>query len=192
MINATHFVLDLETMGNRPTSAIAAIGCVRIESMEITGRFYRVVDLDSSLRVGLTVDGSTIAWWLRQSAEARQAVAEPGARLFEALLDLSEFMGADPDRKPNQRALLWGNGSSFDNVILGNAYDAHHLPRPWMFRNDRDIRTLLAIYPEAKLLQFEGVKHHALADAEHEAKQLLITLKMIAALNADTEEETHA
>lgn len=191
MINATHFVLDLETMGTRPTSVIATIGCVRIENQAITGTFYRCVDLQTSLNAGLTLDASTLYWWLNQAPEARAEITAPGARLFDALLDLREFMGAS-DGKPNRNALLWGNGSSFDNVIIGNAFDAHHLERPWMFWNDRDLRTLLAIYPEAKLLPFEGIKHHALDDAKHEAKQLLASLQIMAALAAEGEEETHA
>lgn len=179
MINQTHFVLDLETMGNRPTSAIVAIGCVRIENLQITDTFYRHVDLQSSLSAGLTVDAGTINWWLRQSREAQEAItsAEP-VQVFEALLDLCEFMGVSVSGEPNRQALLWGNGSSFDNVIIGSAFDAHNIARPWMFWNDRDLRTLLALYPAAKQLPFEGIKHHALDDAEHEARQLILALQL--------------
>ena len=88
MIDATHYVRDLETMGKGPRAAIVAIGCVR---------------------------------------------------------------------------------SALD------AFDMGHL---WHFWNDRDLRTLLALYPEAKLLPFEGTKHHALDDAMHEAKQLLAALQL--------------
>ena len=58
MINATHYVLDLETMGKGPTAAIVAIGCVRIEQGTITGSFYRRVSLQTSLLAGLQVDAS--------------------------------------------------------------------------------------------------------------------------------------
>ena len=50
MINATHYVLDLETMGKGPRAAIVAIGCVRIEQGAITDTFYRRVNLESSLQ----------------------------------------------------------------------------------------------------------------------------------------------
>ncbi|MDG9928501.1 MULTISPECIES: 3'-5' exoribonuclease [unclassified Pseudomonas] len=179
MINQTHFILDLETMGNRPTSAIVAIGCVRIENLQITDTFYRHVDLQSSLSAGLTVDAGTINWWLRQSREAQEAITSPEpVQVFEALLDLCEFMGAVRTGEPNRQALLWGNGSSFDNVIIGSAFDAHNIERPWMFWNDRDLRTLLALYPEAETLPFEGIKHHALDDAKHEARQLIMALQL--------------
>ncbi|NMZ68840.1 exodeoxyribonuclease VIII [Pseudomonas peli] len=179
MINSTHYVLDLETMGKGPNSAIVAIGCVRIEQGTITGSLYRRVSLETSLLAGLQVDASTIEWWLQQDEAAREEIHKPGAiRLESALAQLAEFMGCNHLHKPNPKALLWGNGSSFDNVIVGNAFDACGIQRPWMFWNDRDLRTLLSLYPEAKALPFEGTKHHALDDAMHEAKQLLMALNI--------------
>lgn len=189
MINATHYVLDLETMGNRPTSAIVAIGCVRIESLAITSGLYRRVSLESSLQAGLTCDASTIEWWLQQNDSARAEIHKPGAiRLESALADLADFMRSHPTGTPDRNCLLWGNGSSFDNVIVGNAFDACNIRRPWLFWNDRDLRTLLAIFPNAKQLPFDGTKHHALDDAMHEAKQLLTVLQSM----AEVEEETRA
>lgn len=179
MINATHYVLDLETMGKGPRAAIVAIGCVRIEQGIITGSIYRRVSLETSLQAGLQVDASTIEWWLQQDEAARAEIYKPAAiRIEGALANLAEFMGNNHLHKPNPKALLWGNGSSFDNVIVGNAFDACGIPRPWLFWNDRDLRTLLALYPEAKQLPFEGTKHHALDDAMHEAKQLLMALNL--------------
>lgn len=179
MINATHYVLDLETMGKGPRAAIVAIGCVRIEQLAITGNLYRRVSLETSLQAGLQVDASTIEWWLRQDESARAEIHKPGAPCLEsALEDLADFMGVSPYTPTSKTILLWGNGSSFDNVIIGNAFDACDIQRPWMFWNDRDLRTLLALYPEAKALPFEGTKHHALDDALHEAKQLLMALNL--------------
>lgn len=176
MINATHYVIDLETMGKGPTAAIVAIGCVRIENLVITGDFYHRVPLRSSLEAGLQVDASTIEWWLEQEDAARAQITGGTTELPHALGWLAAFMGDTKHDQPDRKALLWGNGSSFDNVILGNAFDACGIPRPWLFWNDRDLRTLLALYPEAKALPFEGTKHHALHDALHEARQLIAAL----------------
>ncbi len=179
MINATHYVLDLETMGKGPRSAIVAIGCVRIENLQITGEFYHRVPLRSSMECGLQVDASTIQWWLEQEEAARTEITGGQAtELPHALGWLAAFMGVNDDQPPSKNALLWGNGSSFDNVIVGNAFEACNIQRPWMFWNDRDLRTLLALYPEAKAVRFEGTKHHALHDALHEAKQLLMALQL--------------
>ncbi|MBU0808735.1 MAG: 3'-5' exoribonuclease [Gammaproteobacteria bacterium] len=186
MINATHYVLDLETMGKGPRSAIVAIGCVRIENLKITGEFYHRVPLRSSMECGLQVDASTIQWWLEQEEAARVEITGGSAtELPHALGWLAAFMGVNDDQPPSKNALLWGNGSSFDNVIVGNAFDACNIQRPWMFWNDRDLRTLLALYPEAKVIPFEGTKHHALHDAQHEARQLIAALQIHLARQQD-------
>lgn len=173
MINATHYVLDLETMGKGPRAAIVAIGCVRIEQGAITDTYYRRVNLESSLQAGLEVDASTVNWWLKQDAAARAEVdgSQASVLLSIGLTGLKNFIAEG-------NALVWGNGSSFDNVIVRSALDACGMCNLWHFWNDRDLRTLLALYPEAKLLPFEGTKHHALDDAMHEAKQLLAALQL--------------
>jgi hypothetical protein len=177
MINGIHFVLDLETMSTAPNAAIAAIGCVRVELGTIVDEFYERVDLQSSRATGGEIDTSTLQWWLKQSREARQEVSGelPGIDIEAALLSLLDFMrrgGITADQP-----LVWGNGSSFDNVILGSAYQRARIPLPWKFWNDRDLRTLLALHPQAKkAIPFEGIQHHALHDARHEAKQLIAAL----------------
>lgn len=178
MNNAIHFVLDLETISTAPNAAIAAIGCVRVQQGEIIDEFYERVDLESSRAMGGEIDTPTLQWWLKQSREARQEVSGELASLpiTTALGKLTEFMhrGGLSDDQP----LVWGNGSSFDNVILGTAYQRAGIPMPWKFWNDRDLRTLLALHPHVKqAITFEGTKHHALHDARHEAKQLICALR---------------
>lgn len=175
MIKQTHIVIDLETMGIGTNAAIAAIGAVRIESGNPTDEFYRRVDLASSIAHGGTTDASTITWWLKQSAQAREEVdgSQSAASLYEALRDLRHFIAS------SEAPRLWGNGATFDLRILGEAYDAFHEGRPWDFRLERDLRTILEIYPEArKVGEFDGIRHHALADACHEAKQLCKALRL--------------
>lgn len=175
MIKQTHIVIDLETMGIGTNAAIAAIGAVRIESGNPTDEFYRRVDLASSIAHGSTTDASTITWWLKQSAQAREEVdgSQSAASLYEALRDLRHFIAS------SEAPRLWGNGATFDLRILGEAYDAFHEPRPWDFRLERDLRTILETYPEArKVGEFDGIRHHALADACHEAKQLCKALHL--------------
>ncbi|MFC0709244.1 3'-5' exoribonuclease domain-containing protein [Azorhizophilus paspali] len=178
MNNATHFVIDLETMGKGPLAPIAAIGAVCVAQGAVVDEFYIRIDLQSSLSFGLRPDASTLQWWLRQSDEARREVdgREPTEHLSPALIDLRHWM---LEHASEEEAHVWGNGSSFDNVILRGSLDAAGLDEPWQFRHDRDLRTLLALYPEAKNVgEFEGTKHHALHDARHEAKQLIAALAM--------------
>jgi len=177
MINATHYIIDLETMGKGSNAAIAAIGCVEIIGGTISREIYRRVELSNSMAAGGTADADTIQWWLRQSAAARAEVngTQSAELLFNVLGELRVFMTGMAHA---HEILVWGNGATFDNVILSNAYAACGMERPWAYWNDRDLRTLLALYPQAKKLPFEGTKHHALDDARHEAHQLVNALQL--------------
>lgn len=171
MLNATHYVLDLETLGKGPQAAIVAIGCVRVENGQLAGEFYERIDLQSAMAQGGQVDGSTIQWWLSQSEEARVEVngMQDSLPIHIALELLASFMRKGEFEEPR----VWGNGSTFDNVITTTALERCGIQRPWEYWNDRDLRTLVELYPAAKQgLEFEGVKHHALHDARHEAKIL--------------------
>ncbi len=168
-------MLDLETMGNRPTSAIVAIGACAfdVETQLISGRFYRTVDLESSMAAGLTVDAGTIIWWLKQGDPAREAITSNSAKTLEtALVDFKMWLkelGA-PD------AGIWGNGADFDNAILANAYRAIGHPAPWPFWANRCYRTVKNLAPHIKI-EREGVYHNALDDAVSQAKHLMKILR---------------
>ena len=170
MKDKIHIVLDLETMGNGPNAAITAIGAARAHQGTVTDKFYRKVDLASSMASGGIVTASTIEWWLVQSEGARLDITQPGVHIVQALTDFIEWAKPGCD-------LVWGNGSSFDNVILTSAFRNAGFHEPWPFWCDRDLRTILGLYPEAKNIPFEGTKHNAVDDAVHQAKQLIGALK---------------
>jgi exodeoxyribonuclease VIII len=67
---------------------------------------------------------------------------------------------------------LWGNGASFDNAILANAYAALKMEQPWAFWNDRCYRTIKAMHPKQKQ-QHLGTHHNALDDAISQAEHLI-------------------
>lgn len=162
-------MVDLETMDNKPTSAIVSIGAVFFDKTGIGAQFYKRVDLQSCINSGLTVSGDTIMWWLKQSDQARLELARPAEELRQVLEDLHKFMVKHCDRK-NLR--VWGNGASFDNAILQNAYSVTQMPLPWEFWNDRCYRTLKAMYPGVKL-QRSGDYHNALDDAKSQANHMI-------------------
>ena len=67
-----HVMLDLETWGTRPGSALRSIGAVTfgLNATSVGARFYRNIDKESCLLAGLTVDTETVSWWLKQAPEA--------------------------------------------------------------------------------------------------------------------------
>ena len=140
-IESNNIMLDLETMGTDSDAAIIAIGAVRFDK-SVSDSFYQVVDLQSSLDAGLTMSADSILWWLKQGDEARQAITVKGVSLRSALLNFKKWAGKD--------ALIWGNGATFDNVILANAYDKSKVERPWHYSANRCYRTLKSFYPNVE------------------------------------------
>ena len=169
-MNIKNIMLDLETMGKGSNAAIIAIGAVRFDDDGIVSNFYEVVDLQSSVDCGMTIDASTVMWWLKQSDSARSAITDANnvLSLTVALRRFSAWMGDD--------AVVWGNGSDFDNVILSNAYKCCDLKQPWKYHNNRCYRTLKNLYPDITLDR-QGVHHHALDDASYQALHLIKILK---------------
>lgn len=166
----TQVMLDLETFGNKPGSVIVSIGAVKFGGGEILDSFYERIDARSCVELGLNMDASTVLWWLNQNDAARKEITQPGNKLSEVLLRFSSWTN-DPDVE------IWGNGASFDNVLLSAAYDHARLPRPWKYSNDRCYRTIKNLYPEVALIR-DGTHHNALDDAKSQATHLMNIIKL--------------
>lgn len=161
-------MIDLETLGTRPGSIIASIGAVEFDAETGTiGRlFYANVNLDSAEKAGLTMDVSTVKWWMKQTDEARESTFTEGDKPINlALLELSQLAeGVTPLR-------IWAHSPSFDLVLLEAAYRIVDLPFPFPFPRARDTRTifdLAGVKPENL-----GVAHNALDDAIAQASAVI-------------------
>lgn len=162
-----HVMLDLETMGNGNNAAIVAIGAVKFDPSDTTGgampAFYTRITLQSSVQAGLKMDTSTVLWWMEQSDDARRETFK--GQSLSLLLGLSAFCQWFGDDKP-----VWGNGATFDNVIIRSAFAAVNIDVPWKFWNDRCYRTMKGLVNfKAEAL---GTKHNALDDARSQAVHL--------------------
>lgn len=165
-------MVDLETMGTGSSAAIVSIGAVKFTEDSVqSDAFYRVVSLQSALDAGMTLDGSTVMWWLSQTQDARISLQAAPERLHDALLSFKAWCPAD--------AQLWGNGATFDNVILSNAYKLCSITPPWKFYNDRCFRTLKNLYPGITPDERVGTSHHALDDAQYQAQHAVKILRSI-------------
>lgn len=171
-----HLMIDIETMDNKPTAAITAIGAVYFDPVagEMGKTFYRRVSLTSSVKYGCTMGAETVLWWLRQSSEARgELLNDDNQKLDYVLQDLSCFITDNADPHYLQ---VWGKGPAFDNVILRHSAEKCGISYPlWNYWNDRDVRTVEEISKDLGLnirsiIKFEGTPHHALYDAIHQAK----------------------
>ncbi len=168
-----HAMADIETMSNKPNAAIIAIGAVTfdIKSLSIGQTFYTTVDLESCAEHGLHLDASTIKCWMEQSDQARRDVLT-GAQLPlpVALLDFRDWLDQHTVERKNR--CIWGNGASFDPVILESAYRACKIETPWEFWGSRCFRTLKNLYANVEAPPRQGTHHNALDDAMYQVEWL--------------------
>lgn len=162
-------MLDLETLGTRPGSVIVAIGAAYFGGGTIKGTFYETIDPQSCQDTGFSFDASSICWWLRQSEEARKTTfPEKGANhIFDALTNFADWYRACGDTLK-----IWGNGATFDNVLLSEAYRIVGMRQPWSHRNSVCYRTIKDAFPGVPFERV-GTHHNALDDAISQAHHLM-------------------
>jgi 3' exoribonuclease, RNase T-like len=161
-----HVMLDLETMGARPTSAIVSIGAVEFDphASGYISNFYRNVSLADCTMNGLTMEPSTVIWWVAQAPEPCKALIDPAASLLtDALASFYNWFRKVSGGQPTR---LWARGPDFDAVILANAYAACHMSVPWSYNMTRCVRTVCDIADlDLSTIPGAGTSHDALDDA---------------------------
>lgn len=164
-----HVMLDLETFGNGSTASIISIGAVKFDPNTMTrvdDSFYVAVDPESCAQYGLKIDAGTILWWMQpdQTGAREDWLKTEKLDLASALEGFAMWFGANS-------MPVWGNGATFDNVILRNAYQVTGLECPWSFRHDRCYRTFKSIAPAVEM-QRVGQYHNVVDDAISQAHHL--------------------
>jgi exodeoxyribonuclease VIII len=168
-------MIDLETLGRRAGCAILSIGAVAFDpdSGKLGSEFYVVVDRQS--QTALHTDPETLAWWEKQSAEARAVLTDPTAiALGDALIKFNQYLAPYSFTKVK----IWGNGGDFDNAIMASCYAAAGLEVPWAFWNNRCYRTLKNLVGGPKLTR-QGTYHNALDDAKTQAEHAVQLFKLL-------------
>ena len=160
-----HIMLDLETTGVSAGCCVLSIGAT---TLDLSAGFYKRISLESSTAAGLTTLPSTMAWWDKQSEEARDEAFSGTEVLPHVLLDFAAWF-----RLIGSTAKIWGNGADFDLPILAAAYEACKIEKPWKPYNGRCYRTLKNLHSDVPLNSFRGVKHNALEDAKNQAIHLM-------------------
>jgi len=177
-INNQHqdVMVDLETWGTKPGCAIISIGAVSFGPDGLGEEFYTVLDRVSCASVGLHEDADTLAWWAKQSDAAKETLLETESEnavpISKALVQFNNFLSGFGDN-----IKVWGNGSDFDNTILGSAYTATGIQPGWKFWNNRCYRTLKGIINGPRM-QRSGTHHNALDDAISQANHAVELLKV--------------
>ncbi|MEZ7298877.1 exonuclease [Enterobacter cloacae] len=173
----THLMVDIESMGKKAGAPIVSIGAVFFDpaSGQMGPEFYKVISLESAMEWGGVPDASTIIFWLKATPEARsEIVMDHAIPLDDALLQFKDFI-AENAANGKDSVQVWGNGATFDNVLLEDAYARTGISCPWKYWNNRDVRTIVELgkavgYTPRHEIPFEGEPHKAISDARHQVK----------------------
>lgn len=166
-------MLDLETLGivgDVPIIQISAIA-FDIISGEHIGKFDQKIKISDNL----TINKSTLKWWLQTDAKLLESILSDG-NASEAI-SISNFISwinaTIEEAGSKELVYLWGNGILFDNRIIHHKCEKYGYKYPIFYRNDRDLRTLLELacmktekdFDELKKSAHSGlVQHDALDD----------------------------
>lgn len=171
MSQYNEIIADIETLGVRQSTVVLSIGLVKFnlddtdsyDTIHNADRcFYGTLDAESQIKRGRTVDFSTLQFWSKQDIVSRTA-AFLGAQndVAVSLRNMASWIG-------NGEYRMWGNGNTFDNVILRHLFDMYEIPFPIAFWNDMDLRTLKYLSNSNTPQIDRGTIHHALDDAKYE------------------------
>jgi hypothetical protein len=178
IIARDNIMLDLETYGKSAGCPILSIGAVYFDENGVSDQgFYRIVNLQSCLDIGLITNEETVKWWDSQSSEAKEILTQVSSPdlsmpIQEAFYEFSEFVKLRPGVK------VWGNGADFDQAIIQYAYAKAGMEVPWDFWNNRCYRTLKSFKTGIKFQRL-GTHHNALFDAWSQAEHAAQILKYI-------------
>jgi len=165
-------MLDIESLNTTPDCVIMSIGAVKFnpKGTGIIDRLELKPTVEDQTEIyNRTIDEGTLKWWSTQSVEALDAAFNAACRmpLKDCMEVLYHFCW-------NSDA-VWGNGSSFDIVVMESAFRQtltdRPRPIPWQYWSVRDTRTLYELAGVKLKDKKYGTKttHNALEDAEHQA-----------------------
>lgn len=159
-------MIDIETLGTSTDAVILSIGATKFNADEIIDTFAVAIDPSSCQQYGMKIDAGTVMWWMHpdRAAARQELLADEKVDIFSALDGFAQWFG-------DKSLPTWGNGASFDNVLVRAAFAKVNLPCPWAFWDDRCYRTMKNMYPESVMIR-EGTHHAALDDAVYQTKHL--------------------
>lgn len=168
-------MLDLETWGLAPGSALRSVGAVtflREGDAELPAEFSCNISLESCLLAGLVVDPNTRDWWGRQDAAAQDSLVADQLPLRDAVVLFHKWV------RGTRCTAIWCQGAGFDVPLWEAAARAVGLEVPWKYWDVRDTHTaydLLGLDP--RRVPRAGTHHNALEDARHQAECVRTAIK---------------
>ncbi len=180
-----NFSLDIETLGSVGSPVVLSIGLYHMKDEiekepDLSRLFVGNIGITSSLKAGLTVEGSNLRWWFKQSDEAREALVKPQPMdlryTIKVLNEWYEKQIKSITWKTDE-IKIWSH-STFDIPVLNNACKAVGLGMPWSHRDTRDLRTIVDGLELTELKRGHLLEHTCGWDAFAQGQQVLEALKI--------------
>lgn len=166
-------ICDIETLDTRPSAAILSIALIKFDldgednydTINDPERcFYAVIDADDQIaNYGRTVSFSTLKFWVDQKPTVTHEVFQKKPQPVEKVLKaISAWLG-------KSEASMWGNGATFDNVLMESLYADYGVKFPFNYWAHMDLRTLKMLAGNPRKVPIDrDHTHHALYDAMYE------------------------
>lgn len=147
-----NIALDIETLSTQPTAAIISIAA-RVFTFsqgalnDDRSKFTCLVSASSCAMEGMHFDMDTVHWWEQQSTAAKapyEAMSGQSIPICKALDSITKFIDQVRATSPNNKILIWCQGTDFDIPILKHAYHkCLGWKAPWSHHELRDARTFI-------------------------------------------------
>lgn len=172
-------MVDIETLETKEGSSVFQIAAMSFDIS--TGEVYDSINLigDIEKYSYLSVDGSTLKWWLNTDKELLTSLLNSGNLEEEEMISLFNNWIKNQS-KNEQEVYLWGNGILFDNAKLQKLSEDNMTKYPIYYKNDRDVRTLLELASmksgksekeiKNSVSSEDEVEHNALDDVSYQIR----------------------
>lgn len=155
-----HAMIDFETLSLAKDAALISCGIVLFSSAGIEDTFYINIKPDQRQHVC----PNTVAWWAKQSDEAKAALDSDKVEFTEAMKRIRSFLSLATH--------VWSHGATADIVWLESAFALAGITCPITYRNYRCFRTAMALKPNTRW-ERPTIPHNALEDAKAQALTLI-------------------
>jgi len=167
---ARHMMIDFETLGTSPDTAVLSVGVVLFTVQETLAEKEWFFQVHDQLRAKSSVNFDTVTWWLGQESKAKAIFDKCKLEGFLMPAFVADFEGLLLAQDPNKELRVWGNGATFDVTIAENIFLRAGRPVPWKYFNVRCYRTLKTMQDIERGISRLGTKHCAIEDARFQAK----------------------
>jgi hypothetical protein len=179
-----HVMCDLECLDSKGTAAIISIGLVQFDlDQGVLGQeLYLELSLEAlkqQLAKGRTMSLDTMQWWVQQSQEARSCWFSTAIGGYVKSSNRDVISALDTFFSTIDKPILWGNGSTYDNIVLRGYLQAFNAKVPFHYSRDFCYRTMKNMFGHLAKLERVGTHHNALDDAKSQALHLIAMYKAV-------------